>query len=936
MKSLLNLAQWLVLGLLAVCAASPPTWAEPAGTEPTLDMKAVRIGILAFRPKPETEARWRPLADYLNQQIPDARFVLNIHHLEELEAAVGRHEVDFIFTQPSHYVLLTYRNGLSSPLASLVNKEGRFGVSTFGGVIFTRADREDLNQLSDLRGKTLATAALNSLGAYQMQAAELIRAGVEMPEGVHVLETGQPQDRALDAVLDGHADAGFVRTGLIESLVAQGRLDQSRIKLIGAQWQPDFPFLVSTRLYPEWPFAALPHVPPDLARQVAAALLSMPHEGEVARQMRIAGFTIPGDYRSIDDLLRLLRQPPFDKTPKFTFVDVWRQYQSRISGLALAAALGFGLGALGLWLLNHRLRQERNRVAQSESRQKALFEALGEGVLGCDMDTRCTFINRQALAMLGYQESECLGQDLYRLVHGPHPDQPAPLTDTEMLGDRLSLAVLGHSTLHGEEIFHRQDGTAFPVAFVATPLLEKGRVTGSVLAFSDIGERKRAEARIRQLAFYDSLTGLPNRSLLIERIGQRLADLQTVPLGHALILVNIDRFKLINNARGAVTGDALLVAIGSRLAGLCRPDESLARLGGDEFALLMQEGRGLAALTRAQVLARCDQIHALMKTPYHLQGETFSISVSLGAAPFPEPNVDRVDSILLRADTALQHAKRAGGGQSVFFEPHMAALVEQRFRTERELRHAIEAGELRLFLQPQVDALGHLVGAEVLIRWQHPERGLLTPGEFIPLAEESDLIVELGAWVLSEASYRMAEAELTGLPLRLAVNISPRHFRQGGFVPWIRDVLAAANIDPSRLTLEITESLVIDNLNDVVARMNELAALGIRLSIDDFGTGYSSLAYLKRLPIHELKIDKTFVQDAPVDPNDAALVETILAIAAHMRLEVVAEGVETPTQAVFLGERARIVQQGFLYGRPEPAQVWLSRWRKSTRAIDWL
>jgi EAL domain-containing protein (putative c-di-GMP-specific phosphodiesterase class I) len=285
------------------------------------------------------------------------------------------------------------------------------------------------------------------------------------------------------------------------------------------------------------------------------------------------------------------------------------------------------------------------------------------------------------------------------------------------------------------------------------------------------------------------------------------------------------------------------------------------------------------------------------------------------------------DHILRRADTALHRAKEAGGNQTAFFETGMGDSAEQRFRVERELHRAIPAGELRLYFQPQVDAQGKLAGAEALVRWQHPERGLIPPSAFIPVAEESDLIVDLGAWVLAEACHLMAREDMAGHPLRLSVNLSPRHFRQKGFVPWLRDLLSATGADPTNLTLEVTEGLMIDNINDVVAKMSELTALGIHFSLDDFGTGYSSLAYLKRLPIHELKIDKTFVQDAPTDPDDAALVETILAVAQHMHLKVVAEGVETEEQANFLNARAPVIHQGYLYGRPEPAEVWIKRWR---------
>jgi EAL domain-containing protein (putative c-di-GMP-specific phosphodiesterase class I) len=259
----------------------------------------------------------------------------------------------------------------------------------------------------------------------------------------------------------------------------------------------------------------------------------------------------------------------------------------------------------------------------------------------------------------------------------------------------------------------------------------------------------------------------------------------------------------------------------------------------------------------------------------------------------------------------------------------MGESVAQSFRIERELREALQQKALRLYLQPQVDRKGRLVGAEALVRWQHPERGMVPPGIFIPVAESSDLIVDVGIWVTTEACKLLAQQEMAGLSIRLSVNLSPRHFRKPNFVEWMKGVLHDTGADASKLTLEITEGLVIDNVHDVIAKMSELHALGIHFSIDDFGTGYSSLAYIKRLPIQELKIDKTFVQDAPTDPSDAALVETILSIAQHMHLQVVAEGVETEEQAEFLNARAKVTHQGYLFGKPEPAQVWIERWQTS-------
>jgi diguanylate cyclase (GGDEF)-like protein len=448
-------------------------------------------------------------------------------------------------------------------------------------------------------------------------------------------------------------------------------------------------------------------------------------------------------------------------------------------------------------------------------------------------------------------------------------------------------------------------------------------------SFNHMAEAVQARDReLTRLSHYDALTGLPNRMLLEDRLELGLALSHRQAGRNALLLFNIDRFKNLNDARGHALGDALLVAVGGRLLGLLREGDTLARLGGDEFAVLMQGLSPHRETASNSALTVAEKIHADLKLPFILgEGEEVILTASLGITLCPDGDNDIAHEVLRRADTALHRAKDAGGNQTAFFDTGMGESAEQRFRIERELRKAIPAGELRLFLQPQVDANERLVGAEALVRWQHPQRGLLPPGVFIGIAEESDLIVDLGGWVLSEACQLMARETMAGRPLRISVNLSPRQFRQPSFVRWVKDLLAASGADPTHLTLEVTEGLVIDNIGEVVAKMSELTALGIHFSLDDFGTGYSSLAYLKRLPIDELKIDKTFIQDAPTDPDDAAVVETILSVARHMHLRVVAEGVETEAQAAYLHNLANITYQGYLYGKPEPAQVWIERWQ---------
>ncbi len=445
------------------------------------------------------------------------------------------------------------------------------------------------------------------------------------------------------------------------------------------------------------------------------------------------------------------------------------------------------------------------------------------------------------------------------------------------------------------------------------------------LLFQDYERVERARDDLERLAYYDSLTGLPNRALLIEKLDQSLSRCKRDSCESALILLNLDRFKTLNDARGHASGDILLRAVADRLATVLGRRDVLARMSADEFAILVrcsrEETEGIAA--RAQALA--DKVHIAIKFPLHVNADEIFITCSLGIALFPQNLDDQPGDVLRRANTAMHRAKRNGGNQSLTFEPSMTSMAEQCFQIERELREAIADGQLRLYLQSQVNSAGVIVGAEALVRWQHPERGLVYPASFIPIAEETDLIVDIGVWVLTESCKILAQHEMVGRPVRLSVNVSPRHFGKPGFVAGVLRILADTGADPGHLTLEITESLLVNDMNDVVAKMTELTSLGIHFSLDDFGTGYSSLTYLKRLPIQELKIDKIFVQDAPSNPDNAALVETILSVAKHMKLDVVAEGVETREQADFLEARAEVVHQGYLFGRPEPAEVWLKQ-----------
>jgi len=451
---------------------------------------------------------------------------------------------------------------------------------------------------------------------------------------------------------------------------------------------------------------------------------------------------------------------------------------------------------------------------------------------------------------------------------------------------------------------------------------------GSVLwhgFISDVTERKRIEARTHRLAHFDALTGLPNRRLLLERIEHALGSAKRSGQMGALLFIDLDNFKDINDARGHAVGDVMLQQVARRLEALLRGEDSVARLGGDEFVVLVGNLGSDADSAARSAMAVVEKLRQLLDSPYEIDGHCYSASGSIGITLFPKGG-ERVDDLLREADTAMYRAKAAGRNRIAFFEAAMQSEVEQRLALEQDLKEAIAGGQLQAHVQPQFDVGGREVGAELLLRWQHPTRGSVAPTQFIQVAEDSGLILALGDFVIRQACVALASMSRRGeRRLPLSVNVSPRQFHHDGFVEGVRRVLAETGADASGLIFEVTEGLLIDDWEATLARISELVALGIRFSIDDFGTGYSSLAYLTRLPLYELKIDRSFVTDMPGDTNATAIVEAIVSVARHLKLRVVAEGVETRAQADFLAGIGCDCLQGYLYARPLPLAAWLAQ-----------
>ena len=580
-------------------------------------------------------------------------------------------------------------------------------------------------------------------------------------------------------------------------------------------------------------------------------------------------------------------------------------------------ARGYVWVALSAWVIylicarfarTHRLQQPLKENHERLQQAAAVFDCTREGVLVTDAHGLIVHVNRAFMEITGYSREDVMGERPSLFKSGRHSSN---------FYQQMFQTLERTGEWSGEIWNRRKSGEIYPQwQTIRVIHNDQGQVSHYVAVFSDISAIKDSEHELAHLAHHDPLTDLPNRLLFTDRAEQALASAQVHKRGCALLLMDLDHFKIINDSLGHNVGDQLLKAVGERLKGLFGPGVTLARLGGDEFAVLAES---CPQVVQAAALAQ--RMLDAMKEPFVFDGNQLFISASIGISLFPSDALS-AEQLLRNADSALFKAKSAGREGYALYTEELTAHAQHRVEIASELRRALDQQELRVYYQPVHDLQdSRLVGVEALVRWQHPERGLVPPGEFIPIAERTGLIADIDAWVMDQACRQMGQWLADGAPLSfIAVNVSSRLFARRELYEQVAQVLHTTGLDPAYLELEVTESAVMEDPEVALEQLHRLRELGLRLAIDDFGTGYSSLLRLKRLPVQKLKIDQGFVAGLPWDEDDAAIVRVVIALAKSMGMQVHAEGIEQVEQARFLLEQECDLAQGYCFGRPVPAK----------------
>jgi diguanylate cyclase (GGDEF)-like protein/PAS domain S-box-containing protein len=550
---------------------------------------------------------------------------------------------------------------------------------------------------------------------------------------------------------------------------------------------------------------------------------------------------------------------------------------------------------------------------EEKERAQVTLNSIGDAVISTDVAGNVTYLNIVAERLTGWSQQEAAGhrfEEVFRIIDS---------TTREEAPNPMASAVRENKTvgLTPNCILIRRDGIESPIEDSAAPIHDRyGQVTGAVIVFHDVSEARATTRTMSYLAQHDSLTDLPNRVLLNDRMNEAMSLAHRHQRQLAVLFLDVDRFKHINDSLGHMIGDRLLQSIARRLLSCVRASDTVSRQGGDEFVVLLSE---VAHARDATVCA--DKILEVLRSPHQIDQHEVHVTASIGIVTYPEDGTD-VDTLMKHADFAMYHAKDNGRDNRQFFKRDLNKLALARQSLENALRRALERAELVLHYQPKLNLQnGAIVGVEALIRWHHPEFGLVPPADFIPIAEESGLIVPIGRWVIAEACHQAQAWQDIGLaPIRIGINISAVELRANDFVQFMNRILAETGLDSRLLELELTETFLMQDSTSTSAVLHALKALGLHLALDDFGTGYSSLNHLKRFPIDTLKIDRSFVQGITTNADDAGIVAAVISMGSHLQMRVVAEGIETSEQLLFLQDHECLFGQGYYFSQPVNAR----------------
>lgn len=974
----------------------------------------IKIGVLAFRSKAETLQEWSETHQYLSDYLPAYKIDFIPLTYPELNEAVKNATIDLVLTNPAHYAYLEKEYDVSRIATTMRFINHRWN-DQFGGVIFSLKERKDIQTLKDLDGLNIAVVDSESLGGYAAQMALLLEHGYDKND-FNLKFSGMPHKNVVKMVLGKKADVGFVRTDVLESMAANGEINLSKIFIINQQNYPNFNYLISTKLYPEWPLARLKHASREMSNEITAMLMlhqkihAKPFQGEY-------GWNAPLEYSEVHETLKSLQLPPYDQIDSFTFSDIYRKYTLVVWVLAISITMimiglmiqirlrkkiefenqknelfvthsGDGVHILDETLtiiqvsdtfctmlgytrdemIGMNLNQWDNDVSydellkfleQGESlnsyhlksihrrkdgtvydadirintinyRQKRwiycsardistemaklsnaqlgsiVFENSSDAILIADRNALIINVNRAFEIMSGYKQEDALNQSIDILKSGHHSNE---------YFRQIWETILNGREWRGEIINRHKDGTVYTKwVSIQTIFDSDGKPYRHFAIFSDRSDEKQSAYQLWYQSNYDLLTGFINRHLFMETLEKMVSTSLQQGDPFALIHLDLDNFKEFNETLGHEKGDLILIETSSRISSCIKIQDIVSRIGADEFMIILPNTESLPIIE--MTIAR---LFDALSRPYNIHGHEYIVTCSIGITIVPL-DANTANSAFNNAEQAMNSAKKEGRNEYRFYTPSMQEEMISRTLMVQHMREAIIAKEFHLYYQPILDLRSNTIyKAEALVRWIREDGMMINPAQFIPIAEETGLIHEIGFDVFTQGLEQVKHWREHFSPnFQVSLNKSPVQFRSPKVGKELLALMKNLDVAMDAIIVEITEGILMDKTPVIQNKLLEFEQSGLAIALDDFGTGYSSLSYLKKFNIDYIKIDKIFVDNIVTDHHDQILCEAIIAMAHKLGIEVIAEGIETVEQREYLNSIGCDYIQGYLISKPLP------------------